>query len=134
MADLVVASPEGRELSLYESDFIEGLVLQAAVALENARNHERNLQWARVQQDLDAARNIQRSLLPQSLPEIGGYSLAFRSVTCYEHVRLEVEACGGHYVATDTVRDGRLVSCPTWREQPAFYREVFACLQQPVSA
>ena len=54
--------------------------------------------------------------------------------TCYEHVKLEVEACGGHYVATDTVRDGRLVSCPTWREQPAFYREVFACLQQPVGA
>ena len=54
--------------------------------------------------------------------------------TCYEHVKLEVEACGGHYVATDAVRDGRLVSCPTWREQPAFYREVFACLQQPVGA
>ena len=65
MAELVVAPPDGRELTLYESDFIEGLVLQAAVALENARNHERNLQWARVQQDLDAARNIQRSLLPQ---------------------------------------------------------------------
>jgi serine phosphatase RsbU (regulator of sigma subunit) len=84
MAELVVAPPEGRELTLYESDFIEGLTLQAAVALENARNHERNLQWARVQQDLDAARNIQRSLLPQSLPDIAGYSLAFRSVTCYE--------------------------------------------------
>ena len=84
MAELVVAPPEGRELTLYESDFIEGLVLQAAVALENARNHERNLQWARVQQDLDAARNIQRSLLPQSLPDIAGYSIAFRSVTCYE--------------------------------------------------
>jgi len=54
--------------------------------------------------------------------------------TCYEHVKLEVEACGGQYVATDTVRDGRLVSSPTWREQPAFYREVFACLQQPVPA
>jgi sigma-B regulation protein RsbU (phosphoserine phosphatase) len=84
MAELVVAPPEGRELTLYESDFIEGLTLQAAVALENARNHERNLQWARVQQDLDAARNIQRSLLPQSLPDINNYSLAFRSVTCYE--------------------------------------------------
>src|SRR5215831_16860413 len=49
MAELVVAPPDGRELTLYESDFIEGLTLQAAVALENARNHERNLQWARVQ-------------------------------------------------------------------------------------
>jgi serine phosphatase RsbU (regulator of sigma subunit) len=84
MAELVVAPPDSRELTLYESDFIEGLTLQAAVALENARNHERNLQWARVQQDLDAARNIQRSLLPQSVPDISGYSLGFRSVTCYE--------------------------------------------------
>ena len=84
MAELVVAPPDGRELTLYEADFLEGLTLQAAVALENARNHERNVQFARVQQDLDAARDIQRSLLPQKLPEIPGYSLAFRSVTCYE--------------------------------------------------
>jgi hypothetical protein len=31
------------------------------------------------------------------------------------------------------VRDGRLVSSPTWREHPAFYRQIFACLQQPVA-
>ncbi|MGA8043015.1 MAG: SpoIIE family protein phosphatase [Terracidiphilus sp.] len=90
MADLVVAPPNGRELTLYEADFLEGLALQAAVALENARNHERNLHWARVQQDLDAARNIQRSLLPQELPRIPGYSVAFRSDTCYE--------VGGDYI------------------------------------
>jgi serine phosphatase RsbU (regulator of sigma subunit) len=101
MAELVVAPPEGRELTLYESDFIEGLVLQAAVALENARNHERNLQWARVQQDLDAARNIQRSLLPQSLPDIAGYSLAYRSVTCYE--------VGGDYLDLVEQPDGSLL-------------------------
>jgi serine phosphatase RsbU (regulator of sigma subunit) len=84
MTELVVAPPGGRELTIYEADFIEGLALQAAVALENARYHKRNLEFARVQQDLDAARAIQRSLLPQTLPTIGGYSLAFRSVTCYE--------------------------------------------------
>ncbi len=101
MAELVVASPEGRELTLYEADFIEGLVLQAAVALENARNHERNLQWARVQQDLDAARNIQRSLLPQTLPKIPGYTVAFRSVTCYE--------VGGDYLDIVEQPDGSLL-------------------------
>ena len=84
MAELVVAPPEGRELTLYEADFIEGLALQAAVALENARNHKRNIEFALVQQDLDAARSIQRSLLPQKLPSIPGYSLAFRSAACYE--------------------------------------------------
>ncbi|HTM17592.1 MAG TPA: SpoIIE family protein phosphatase [Terracidiphilus sp.] len=101
MAELVVAPPDSRELTLYERDFIEGLVLQAAVALENARNHERNMQWARVQQDLDAARNIQRSLLPQSLPEISGYSVAFRSVTCYE--------VGGDYLDIVEQPDGSLL-------------------------
>ena len=84
MTDLIVAPPDGRQLSLYERDFLEGLALQAAVALENARNHERNLQWARVQQDLDAARRIQRSLLPQEMPDIPGYAIGVRSQTCYE--------------------------------------------------
>ena len=101
MTVLLVAPPDGRELTIYEADFLEGLALQAAVALENARNHERNLQWARVQQDLDAARNIQRSLLPQKLPDIAGYSMAFRSVTCYE--------VGGDYLDIVEQPDGSLL-------------------------
>ncbi len=101
MAELVVAPPEGRELTIYEADFLEGLALQAAVALENARNHKRNLEFARVQQDLDAARNIQRSLLPQTLPRIPGYSVAFRSDTCYE--------VGGDYLDIVEQPDGSLL-------------------------
>ncbi len=101
MAELVVAPPDGRELTLYEADFIEGLALQAAVALENARNHKRNIEFARVQQDMDAAREIQRSLLPHKLPSIPGYSLAFRSDTCYE--------VGGDYLDIVEQPDGSLL-------------------------
>jgi phosphoserine phosphatase RsbU/P len=101
MTELVVAPPDGRELTIYEADFLEGLALQAAVALENARNHKRNVEFARVQQDLDAARNIQRSLLPQELPKIDGYSLAFRSITCYE--------VGGDYLDIVEQPDGKLL-------------------------
>jgi serine phosphatase RsbU (regulator of sigma subunit) len=101
MTELAVATPEGRELTLYETDFIEGLALQAAVAVENARNHKRNVEFARVQQDLDAARAIQRSLLPQNLPSIPGYSLAFRSATCYE--------VGGDYLDIVAQPDGSLL-------------------------
>lgn len=101
MTELVVAPPGGRELTLYEADFLEGLALQAAVALENARNHERNIQWARVQQDLDAARNIQRSLLPHKLPAIHGYSIGFKSVTCYE--------VGGDYLDIFEQPDGSVL-------------------------
>jgi serine phosphatase RsbU (regulator of sigma subunit) len=101
MTELVVAPPEGRPITLYEADFLEGLSLQAAVALENARNHERNLQWARVQQDLDAARLIQRSLLPQQMPSIPGYSIAVRSQTCYE--------VGGDYVDIIQLPEGGMI-------------------------
>jgi serine phosphatase RsbU (regulator of sigma subunit) len=101
LAELHVATPEGRELTLYESDFIDGLALQAAVALENARSHKRNLEFARVQQDLDAARGIQRSLLPQRLPSIPGYSLALRSDACYE--------VGGDYLDIVELPDGSLI-------------------------
>ena len=101
MTELIVAPPEGREITLYETDFLEGLALQAAVALENARNHERNLQWARVQQDLDAARQIQRSLLPQEMPAIPGYSIAVKSQTCYE--------VGGDYVDIISLPEGGII-------------------------
>ena len=72
MAELVVAPPDGRELTLYEADFIEGLALQAAVALENARNHKRNIEFARVQQDMDAAREIQGRFCRISCPQSPG--------------------------------------------------------------
>jgi serine phosphatase RsbU (regulator of sigma subunit) len=101
MTELLVAPPGGRELTLYEADFIEGLVLQAAVALENARNHKRNVEFARLQQDLDAARAIQRSLLPNKLPSIPGYSVAFKSATCY--------AVGGDYLDIVAQPDGSIL-------------------------
>jgi sigma-B regulation protein RsbU (phosphoserine phosphatase) len=101
MTELVVASPGGRELTIYEADFLDGLALQAAVALENARNHKRNVDFARVQQDLDAARQIQRSLLPQRTHSISGYSVGFRSVTCYE--------VGGDYLDIVEQPDGSVI-------------------------
>ena len=79
--------PGGRPLSLYENDFLEGLVLQTAVALENAINHKRHLEYARLAQDLEAARAIQQSLLPQAMPSIPGYSVAARSRACYSRRR-----------------------------------------------
>src|SRR5579884_3016403 len=82
ITDLIVIPREGMQLTLEESDFIESLAVQTAVAIENARHHERAIHLQRVEQDL--ARAIQRSLLPQILKEIPGYKTALRSVSCYE--------------------------------------------------
>ncbi len=98
LTELVVYPGAGKTLSIYEQDFIEGLVLQAGVAVENAHYHNRAVEWARVQQDLDAAQAIQRSLLPQQATEIAGYSVAVRSSTCYE--------VGGDYVDLVSLPDG----------------------------
>jgi serine phosphatase RsbU (regulator of sigma subunit) len=84
MTELVIAPNSDHALTLYEEDFLQGLALQAAIAFENARYHERNVEWARVEQDLAAARAIQRSLLPQTMPDLPGYSIAVRSRPCYE--------------------------------------------------
>ena len=53
-----------------------------------------------------------------------------RKLTCYEHVRSEVEACGGTFVAEPCVRDGNMVSAQTWQDHPWFFREVMNCLAQ----
>jgi serine phosphatase RsbU (regulator of sigma subunit) len=82
--ELVVIRPAERTLTLDELDFIESLAIQASVAIENARFHERTVQWQRVESDMASARQVQRSLLPQEMPHIPGYRMAMRSVTCYE--------------------------------------------------
>lgn len=57
-----------------------------------------------------------------------------RCVTCYEHVRFEVEQAGGKWMPTEAVREGRMVTAQTWQSHPEFYREIFACLGERVDA
>jgi protease I len=56
--------------------------------------------------------------------------VAGRQVTCYEHVRAEVEQCGGTFRTEQAVRDGRMVTAQTWQSHPEFYRALFACLEE----
>ena len=54
-----------------------------------------------------------------------------RNIACYEHVKFEVESCGGIYVVSEqAVKDGRIVTGKTWQSQPEFYKIVFNCLEQ----
>lgn len=56
-----------------------------------------------------------------------------RTVTCYEHVRFEVECNGGTFVHRSSVKDGNMVSAQTWQDHPQFFRDVFSCLE-PIGA
>ena len=101
LTEMVVITREGAPLSLYEQDFLEHLAIQAAVAIENARYHEQTLDLERVKQDLSCARDIQRSLLPQTFPDISGYNIDARSKTCYE--------VGGDYLDIIPLTSGELM-------------------------
>lgn len=55
-----------------------------------------------------------------------------KKIACYEHVKFEVESCGGIYITPDqAIKDGRIVTGKTWQSHPEFYRIVFECLQMP---
>ena len=58
-----------------------------------------------------------------------------RKIACYEHVKFEVESCGGIYVTPDeAVKDGRIVTGKTWQSHPEFYKIVFSCLKDTEKA
>lgn len=53
-----------------------------------------------------------------------------KKIACYEHVKFEVESCGGVYEPHDeAVQDGMIVTGKTWQSHPEFYKLVFNCLQ-----
>lgn len=57
--------------------------------------------------------------------------VANKNITCYEHVKFEVESCGGTFIGKDqAVRDGKIVTGQTWQSHPDFYRLVFQCLKE----
>jgi protease I len=54
-----------------------------------------------------------------------------RNIACYEHVKFEVESCGGVYInGEEAVQDGRIITGKTWQSHPEFYRLVFQCLNE----
>jgi len=54
-----------------------------------------------------------------------------KRMTCYEHVRSEIEKAGATFCREQAVRDGRMVTAQTWQSHPEFYREIMKCLAEP---
>jgi len=72
-----VATEEWQFLTAADLQFLTAVGVQVAVALERAQLYdELNTQHIRLERELEMAREVQASLLPQRLPEIPGFSLA----------------------------------------------------------
>ena len=85
-----------------ESDekLLDSLVPMVAIAIDNARAHQRLLDRELFQHDLTLAKSIQDSFLPATLPEITGYHSAF-----YMHSAFDV---GGDFYDTIQIPDKRI--------------------------
>jgi sigma-B regulation protein RsbU (phosphoserine phosphatase) len=75
---------ENGKFTSEDEDFLLKLSGHMAMALENARLHRDALEKQRLERELEMARGIQRSLLPDSPPVIPGYDLAVMNEPCYE--------------------------------------------------
>jgi sigma-B regulation protein RsbU (phosphoserine phosphatase) len=54
---------------------LELLANQAAIALENAELHRQALEKERLEREIELASEIQRQILPKSVPDVGGWEL-----------------------------------------------------------
>lgn len=59
-----------------DADLVQAFAGQAGVALENARLYAVAVEKGRMERELQMAREIQRSLLPQTLPQMRGYEIS----------------------------------------------------------
>ena len=64
---LVVVEGADRALSLDELDFLEGLALQAAVAIENARFHERTILMNELRDERETTHRLLLNILPEKV-------------------------------------------------------------------
>jgi sigma-B regulation protein RsbU (phosphoserine phosphatase) len=73
---LLGARPGGAAYSQDELEYTRGLADQAAVALENAWHFRETVEKKKIEKELELAADIQRRLLPATLPEVAGYDVA----------------------------------------------------------
>jgi serine phosphatase RsbU (regulator of sigma subunit) len=74
----------GKFYNREDIDFLHALARQGAVAIENAKLFEENIQKSRMEEELRIAHDIQLSMLPSRAPTIEGFSIAARSIPARE--------------------------------------------------
>ncbi len=81
VAVLEVLNKRQGRFSEDDIDFLEGISVHAAIALDNARLHKESLERQRLEKELALARSIQRGLLPEAPPRYPGFDIAVRHET-----------------------------------------------------
>lgn len=78
---------------------LDGISSHAAIALENARLHRESLERQRLENELELARSIQTSLLPDAPPPLPGFDVAVRYEACshvggdyYDFIPIDTQA------------------------------------------
>jgi phosphoserine phosphatase RsbU/P len=74
----------GKFFNREDVDLLHTLANQGAVAIENARLFEENLEKQRMEEELNIARDLQMSMLPAACPEVSGIEIAAFSVPARE--------------------------------------------------
>jgi sigma-B regulation protein RsbU (phosphoserine phosphatase) len=80
-------------------ELIRAFGSQAAVSLERAKLHAEIIERRKLIDELDVARRIQKSFLPEVLPDIAGYELSA--------VNIPSEAVGGDYYDVIPISEGQ---------------------------
>lgn len=81
---LVLDTRSPREFKDDELRFLQLLANQGAIAVDRARQREEEIERRRMEQELQVGRRIQLSLLPESEPQVPGWSFAARNLAARE--------------------------------------------------
>ena len=74
----------GKFYNREDIDLLRSVAHQAAVAIENARLFQENLDKQRMEEELNFARDLQLSMLPAQCPIVNGYQIAATSLPARE--------------------------------------------------
>jgi phosphoserine phosphatase RsbU/P len=91
----------GKVYSQDDIDLLSTVAGQAAIAIENARLHESELEKKRMEEELSIARKIQQGLLPKSNPELKDLDISGVSIPAL--------SVGGDYYDYILLKDNRLL-------------------------
>jgi len=92
-----------RAFTVDDQRLLSIIATQSAQVIENARLYEKEQTLNRLEEDLHLAREIQRNLLPKTIPEMPGYEIAGKSNPAKE--------VGGDYYDFIPVDDHKMALC-----------------------